>query len=314
MGRVIRIAAVQATPVYLDLPRSVEKACALIASAAQQGAELVAFGETWLPGYPAWLDVCRDVGVWDHAPMKRVYARLMENSVHVPGPVTDALSRAVREASVVLSIGIHERVAHGPGRGSLYNTQLLFERDGTLVARHRKIMPTFTERMIWAYGDGSDLRATSTSSGRIGSLICWEHWMPLARQALHDSGEDIHVAAWPTVKEILQLATRHYAFEARCFVLGVGSILRAGDLPQELELVPGIQAADLVMRGGSVVVAPSGRVIAGPIWDEETILFANCDMAEIAEESLALDVAGHYARPDIFEFRLKTARLDDRSV
>jgi nitrilase len=208
----------------------------------------------------------------------------------------------------MLSIGVHERIALGPGRGSLFNTQLLFDSDGELVARHRKIMPTFTERMIWAQGDGSDLHAAATAIGRVGSLICWEHWMPLARQALHDSGEDIHVAAWPSVKEMHQLASRHYAFEGRCFVVAAGSVLRATELPPELELIPEVDPQDLVMRGGSLIASPSGRVLAGPVWDQEMILTADCDLDEIAEESLALDVSGHYARRDIFDFRVRTAQ------
>src|SRR5438094_4477726 len=182
----IRVAAVQAAPIHLDLNRSLQKAQALIAEAAALGAKLIVFGEAFLPGYPAWLDCCRDVALWDHEPTKKVFARLMENSVVVPGPVTEALGTAAREHDLVLNISVHERVIEGAGRGTLYNTMLTFGTDGALLNCHRKIMPTFTERMIWGQGDGSSLRAVETSIGRVGGLICWEHWMPLARQALHD--------------------------------------------------------------------------------------------------------------------------------
>lgn len=303
----IRVAAVQYAPVYMDLGRSVEKAVRLIAEAAALGARLVVFPETWLPGYPAWLDCCRDVAVWDHEPTKKVFARLMDNSVVIPGPVTETLAAAARDSEVVLNIGVHERVLLGAGRGSLFNTMLTFGADGSLLNHHRKIMPTYTERMIWGQGDGSSLHAVETGLGRVGGLICWEHWMPLARQVLHMSGEDIHVAAWPQVKEMNLVASRHYAFEGRCFVVACGAVMKASDLPTELEPIDSVKQApdSLVLNGGSAVIAPDGSVIAGPVFGQETILTADLDLARVAEESLALDVTGHYSRPDIFDLKLK---------
>lgn len=291
----------------MELEASLKRALSLISEAASLGAQIVVFPETWLPGYPAWLDCCRDVALWDYEPVKRVYARLVENSVVLPGPATDALAAAARDNSVVLNISVHERVKEGPGRGTLYNTMLTFNDDGRLLNRHRKIMPTYTERMIWGQGDGSSLKAVETSAGRTGGLICWEHWMPLARQALHVSGEEIHIAAWPQVKEMNLVASRHYAFEGRCFVVACGALMRARDLPPELELIESLKndADSLTLRGGSAIIAPDGRVIAGPVFDEETILTADIDTSRIAEESLTLDVTGHYSRPDIFEFELK---------
>ena len=298
----IRVAAVQAAPIHLDLNRSLQKAQALIAEAAALGAKLIVFGETFLPGYPAWLDCCRDVALWDHEPMKKVFARLRENSVVVPSETIDAIGRTARDHGVVVNIGVHERVMEGAGRGTLYNTMLTFGADGALLNKHRKIMPTHSERMIWGQGDGSSLRAVQTEVGRVGGLICWEHWMPLARQALHTSGEDVHVAAWPQVKEMNLVASRHYAFEGRCFVIACGSIMRASEIPAELELIQSLkQNPDaLVLGGGSAIIAPDGNVIAGPVFETETILAADLDFSRIAEESLALDVTGHYFRPDIF--------------
>jgi len=304
---IVKVAAVQAAPVYLDLARSVEKAVGLIGDAASQGAELIVFPETWLPGYPAWLDCCRDVALWDHPPVKRVFARLMENSVVVPGPVTEALAAAAREHHVVLNISVHERVIEGAGRGTLYNTMLTFSSNGSLLNRHRKIMPTYTERMIWGQGDGSSLHAVDTDAGRIGGLICWEHWMPLARQVLHDSAEDIHIAAWPQVKEMNLIASRHYAFEGRCFVIACGAVMKASELPAELEPIESLKQAldSLVLNGGSAIISPDGSLLAGPVFNEEVILTADLDLSKIAEENLALDVTGQYSRPDIFRVMLR---------
>ena len=220
------VAAVQAAPYYLNLERSLKRAIDLIAEAAKRRAQLVVFPETWLPGYPAWLDVCRDIAVWDHEPTKRLYAQLMENSVAVPSRETEALGEAARRHNLTLVIGVHERVNEGPGRGTLYNSILTFGPTGELLNVHRKLVPTFTERLIWAQGDGDGLRVVETPAGRIGGLICWEHWMPLARQTLHVAGEDIHVSLWPSVKEMYQIASRHYAFEGRCFVVAAGGIMR----------------------------------------------------------------------------------------
>ena len=236
--RSIVVAAVQAAPVHLDLEASLAKAVRLIGEAAARAARLVAFGETWLPGYPSWLDVCAGVALWDNPATKAVFARLMQNSVTVPGPAVDQLAEAAREHEVTLVMGVHERPSSGPGRGTLYNTLLTFGPDGTLLNRHRKLVPTYTERMVWGQGDADGLRAVTSPAGRIGGLVCWEHWMPMARQALHESGEEIHVAAWPTVKEMHQVASRHYAFEGRCFVLAVGSLMRVADIPEELEPLP----------------------------------------------------------------------------
>lgn len=303
----LRVAAVQAEAVALDLPGTLERTRALVAAAAARGARVVAFPETWLPGYPAWLDCCRDVGLWDHEPVKRLFVRLRESSVVVGGPVTDELAALAREHDVVLVVGVQERVDEGPGRGTLYNTLVTFGPDGALLNRYRKLMPTFTERLIWGAGDGSGLRAVASDRGRIGGLVCWEHWMPLARQVLHESGEDVHVAAWPQVKEMNLVASRHYAFEGRCYVIACGALQRAGSLPAELETPEVFRGRPdaLVLSGGSAIIAPDGSLLAGPLLDEEAILVADLDLSRVAAESLTLDVTGHYNRPDVFELRFK---------
>jgi nitrilase len=305
---IVKVAAVQAAPVYMDLQASLEKARRLCREAAELGAKLVVFPETWLPGYPAWLDCCRDVALWDYAPVKKVYARLMENSLAIPSPAFDILGEMALEHQVILNLSVNERVTEGAGRGTLYNTMLTFGADGVLLNRHRKIMPTYSERMVWGKGDGSSLHAVDTDAGRLGGLICWEHWMPLARQALHVSGEEIHIAAWPQVKEMNLLASRHYAFEGRCYVIATGAIMRAGELPEGLEPIEALKGNPdaFVLNGGSAIIAPDGSILAGPVFNEETILTAELDLSRIAEESLVLDVAGHYARPDIFDLKIKS--------
>ena len=229
-----RVAIVQAE-VQPSLDAGLAVTLRSIREAHDAGASLVVFPETWLPGYPVWLDVCRDVALWDHEPVKRVFRRMAEESIVVPGPATEALSATAKEHGVVLVIGVTERVDSGPSHGTLYNAVLTFDADGRLVNHHRKLVPTYTERLVWGLGDADGLAAVQTSVGRVGALVCWEHWMPLARQAMHDSGEDIHVALWPTAHEMLQVASRHYAFEGRCFVLAAGSLMRASSLPAELE-------------------------------------------------------------------------------
>jgi predicted amidohydrolase len=303
----VRVAAIQAAPVFLDLERSLNKGVSLIGQAAASGATLAAFGETFLPGYPAWLDLSPGAALWDHAPSKRAYSRLLENSVVVPGPATERLSEAARRHRMVVVMGVHERT--GAGRGSLYNTQLIFGPDGALIGRHRKLVPTHAERLVWTPGDGGGLEAYDTPAGRVGTLICWEHWMPLARQALHESAEQVHVAAWPGIPEMYLVASRHYAFEGRCYVLAVGSIVAASDLPEGLEPPAGsaASAGALAVDGGSAIIAPDGALLAGPVHGREEILIADLDLGRIAEESLALDVAGHYSRPDIFELSFRSS-------
>src|ERR1700756_1881855 len=231
MRGLFRVAIVQSSPAFLNLDASLAKAITLAEEAGKREARLIAFGETWLPGYPAWLDYCSDVALWDHRPSKDVFAKLRQNSLTVPGKETETLAQIAGDLKVTVVIGANERVETGPGNGTLYNTLLTFTPDGKLANHHRKLVPTYTERLVWGQGDGRGLVSTATPWGRVGGLICWEHWMPMARQALHLAGEHVHVAVWPTVNEMHQLASRHYAFEGRCFVLAVGLMMRTQDIP-----------------------------------------------------------------------------------
>ena len=307
----VTAAIIQRSPVFLDLAASVDKAIALTEEAARNGARLITFGETWLPGYPAWLDHCSDVALWDHKPSKEVFARLRQNSVVVPSVETKRLAQLAGDHKLTLILGVNERVETGPGNGTLYNSLLTFDSEGALVNHHRKLMPTYTERLVWGNGDGTGLTSVATAAGRVGGLICWEHWMPLARQALHIAGEQIHIAVWPTVHEMHQVSSRHYAFEARCFVLAAGLVMRVKDLPPEFAAP--ISLADkpesFLLRGGSAIIGPNGRYIVEPCFDQETTIIAQLDLSAVDEERMTLDVSGHYNRPDIFDFQVRQSKL-----
>lgn len=326
-----RVAAVQAEPAA-TLAGALHRTRDLAAAAAARGASLVAFPETWIPGYPAWLDVCRDAALWDHAPVKAVFARMAENSVVVDGASGHALRAIARDVGATLVVGVTERVERGPGRGTLYNALLTIGPDGRLLNHHRKLVPTYTERLVWGPGDADGLRAVEVpmprvaaadapdgggdslepATCRVGGLVCWEHWMPLARQALHESGEDVHVAVWPTVHERHVLASRHYAFEGRCHVIAVGSLLRASSLPAELEAHPDRigGAESWILRGGSAIIGPDGSFEVEPVWDTEQLLVADLELQRGREESMTLDVTGHYHRAELFEFGVRRGARD----
>jgi nitrilase len=287
-------AVVQAAPVYLDRDATVEKAVRLVEEAAGEGAKLVAFPETWIPGYPSWI---YHAARWNEPRSKRVFARLQRNAVEVPGPATDVLCRAARESGVHLVVGINELEG-----GTIYNSLLFVSDEGAILGVHRKLVPTHAERIVWGRGDGSTLHVFDTPLGRLGGLVCWEHWMPLTRFAMHAKGEQVHVAVWPDADDVHHLASRHYAFEGRCYVLCVGGYSRASDLPADFELLEamGVSGEDELLLGGSGIIGPDGTWLAGPVDGRETIVYAELDLDRIAEEQQALDAAGHYNRPDVF--------------
>ena len=300
----VRVAAVQAAPVFLDRAATVEKAVGLIGEAAAGGAALVAFPETWIPGYPAFIF---SAAGWDDPAAKRALGRLNQNAVEVPSAATDVLCQAAKEHGVHVVMGMTERDA-ASSRGTLYNSLLFVSSAGDVLGVHRKLMPTHAERIVWGQGDGSTLHVFDTSAGRVGGLACWEHWMPLTRFAMHAKGEQIHVAAWPEVgdPELHRFATRHYAFEGRCFALCVmGARLRPEDIPSDFELRDAMGATDdfvSVPGGGTCIFAPDGSIVADSVAGEETIVYGDLDLERIAEEQAALDVVGHYNRPDVFSF------------
>lgn len=282
----MKVAIAQASPAPLDLAGSIDKACAWIARAK---ADLIAFPETWVPCYPIWCDG-GTLGKWGHEPAKKAHARLFRNSLEVPSKETRSLCRAARKAGSAVVIGINERSG-----STLYNSILFISPQGEIAGVHRKLVPTFGERLVWGYGDASGLRAYEFGA-KVGGLVCWEHWMPLARHVLHEAGEQVHVALWPSGKEAHQIASRHYAFEGRAFVLSACSVMKKSDFPRDFELLDDV--TDLI--GGSAIVGPDGAYIAGPVFDREELVAAEIDLERIIEEKQTLDVAGHYSRPDVF--------------
>ena len=307
-----KIAIVQHKPVFNNLQESMAKAKAIISEAAKNKAKIIAFGECWLSGYPSWLDYCPEAGLWDHDPIKSIWAKMYENAVEIGGKEVKCLQTWAKKYKVVLVIGMNEVVKKGKGNSTIYNAIIVIGENGKLLNHHRKLMPTYTEKLVHGLGDGAGLNAVDTSVGRIGALICWEHWMPLARQAMHDEGEDIHFALWPALKESHVIASRQYAFEGRCFVFSIGQILRVEDLPKELKLPKHLKGKNktYVLNGGSCVIGPNGQFLLQPQYEkEETIYFDLPPLNTLIKERMNLATSGHYQRPDIFKLKVNKKRI-----
>ncbi len=305
MDQKVNIGVVQTAPEYLNISKSLEKVESLLKEAADKGAQLVSFGETWFTGYPAWIDYCDEYAKWDFKPTKEVFAKTYANSLDINGSEIAQIGKWAKAFNLVVVMGINEKVSSGPGNGTIYNSLITWNEQGELVNHHRKLMPTHTEKLLYGQGDGAGLKAVDTAVGRVGGLICWEHWMPLTRQTMHNSGEHIHIAVWPKVHEMLQIATRSYAFEGRCFAIGVGQIMRVKDIPNELALPKELQGKPehLLLNGGSCIVGPDGHYIMEPVWDQEGVFTAEIDLNRCYEERMALDVTGHYQRNDVFKLK-----------
>jgi nitrilase len=280
----VRVAVVQAGSVLFERDASIAKAESLIAGAAAAGAHLVVFPEAFIGGYPKGADFGARVG--SRTPEgRKLFRRYFETALDVPGPGTARLSEAARAGGIWLVIGVIERSG-----GTLYCTVLFFSPDGSLAGTHRKLMPTAMERLIWGFGDASTLPVIDTGLGKIGAVICWENYMPLLRAAMYQKGIELYCAPTVDDRETWPVTMRHIALEGRCFVLSACQFSKPANAP-ESEWI----------RGGSLIVGPLGRVLAGPNYEGECILTADLDLGEIAEGKFDLDVAGHYARPDVFQ-------------
>ncbi|MBL6447403.1 carbon-nitrogen hydrolase family protein [Fulvivirga sp. 29W222] len=295
---------------YLNLEKSLVRLEQIVEQAASENMELLVFGETWLSGYPVWLDHCPEVAQWDSAATKAAYLKLRQSSIEIPGRETRRIGALAQKYGMSIVIGVNEVVKKGRGSGTVYNALLTFNNQGKLANHHRKLVPTYTERMIYGLGDGHGLQVAETSVGNVGALVCWEHWMPLTRQSLHDEAEDIHVAVWPTVHEEHLIASRQYAFEGRCFVLAAGQMMRASEFPQELSLPEELinDPDKLVLCGGSCIIDPRGEFVVDPMYEEEGLVTAEIDLSERVKEQMTLDVSGHYQRADIFDFQVDKQR------
>jgi len=307
-ARKVRVAVVQAASVMFDREATVEKAVGLIAEAAAGGARLVVFPEALVPAYPRGLSFGSIVGNRSDEG-RRIYARYLNNAVVIPSPATDRLGQAVREAGVWLAIGVIERE---PAGGTLYCTLLYFGPDGAILGKHRKLKPTASERLIWGEGDGSTMPVLETKIGRIGGLICWENYMPLARAALYQKGIELYLAPTADARERWQATMRHVALEGRCFVLACNQYTTKSMYPTDLgpEALSDLeQQPEVLCRGGSAIISPLGDYLAGPLYDGEGILYADLDHDDLAASRFDFDPVGHYARPDVFTLTLdETAR------
>lgn len=305
MDHIKKVAVAQIAPVFLNKEATVDKACKVIAEAGKNGAELIVFPEAFVSGYPDW--------VWlvpNHkgAMLNELYRELVENAVSVPDQSTDRLCKAAKESGVNVVMGMHERNTE-KSNSSLYNSLLFIDAEGLILGKHRKLIPTGGERLVWSRGDGSSLTSYDTSVGKIAGLICWENLMPLARNAIYETGAQILAApTWDKSANWLQ-TMQHVAREGGLFVLSSCMALKMDDIPDQYEF-KGLYPAERewINIGNSCIIAPGGQILAGPLEAEEGILYAEIDFHHILSAKRMFDACGHYARPDVFEFKVKTIK------
>jgi nitrilase len=307
MRESVRVACVQAEPAILDRAATLDKLADLTAEAKAQGAQLVVFPETFVPAYPssAW---AKFLAGWADPRAKGSFALLARESLEVPGPDADRLGEIARENEVWLVTGVNERDPARPG--TLYNSLLYHAPAGSLAVHHRKLVPTNHERLVWGQGDGEGLRAVETEIGRIGGLICWENYMPLARFALYESGVEIYIAPTADDGDAWQATLVHIARESRAFVVSPSHFQRGSSYPDDFPLREEIAGIDPLGRGGSAILAPDGSYLAGPLYGEEGILYADLQPQRLAEERQRFDAAGHYHRPDVLELHVRPLRRE----
>ncbi|CAI6037826.1 carbon-nitrogen hydrolase family protein [Cohnella sp. JJ-181] len=298
----VRVAVVQAAPRLFDRNSALERIAGSLREAAALGARLVVFPETFVSGYPRGLGFGAKIGSRSQEG-RQLWQRHWESAIELPGAETLLIGQAVREAGVYAVIGVVERAAEF-SRSTLYNTIAYFGPDGSLLGKHRKLMPTGAERLLWGQGDGSTLTVVDTPFGRIGGLICWENYMPLARMAMYAKGVDILVTPTADARDTWQSTLRHIACEGRCFVLSANQYATAEDYPDDLPGETGPASGEDVCRGGSAIVGPLGDYLAPPLYGESGILYADLDLGEIARSRFDFDAAGHYNRPDIFRLEV----------
>ncbi len=291
---VVRVGVVQAGAVPFDAAGCIDKAVRLTAEAAAAGAKVILFPEAFVGGYPKGLNYGLVVGARDAAGREE-FRLYLEQAIDVPGPETLRLGEAAAAARSYVVIGVIER-----DMGTCYCTVLFFGPEGGLLGKHRKLMPTALERMIWGFGDGSTLTAIESPYGRIGSVICWENYMPMLRMAMYSKNIALYCAPTADDRDTWLSSMRHVALEGRCFVLTACQFLRKRDFPATVRVSLGDSGDAILMRGGSAIISPLGKVLAGPHFEGETILTADLDLHEIGRAKFDFDVVGHYSRPDVF--------------
>jgi len=297
---IVRAAVIQDSPIVFNREATIEKVGLLVNQASAQGAKLVVMPEGFVSAYPTGLDFGARVGL--RQPKGRDdFKRYYESALDVPGPACDALGRTAQEAGVFLVIGVIEREG-----GTLYCTVLFFSSDGKMMGKHRKLMPTAMARLIWGFGDGSTMTVFDTPLGKIGSVICWENYMPMLRMHMYAQGVQLYCAPTADHRDTWLSSMRHIALEGRCFVLSCCQYLTRSDCPEDYAAIQGNEPSTVLMRGGSCIVAPLGQILAGPNFDGPCILMADLELDEISKSKYDFDVVGHYARPDVFRLYVNT--------
>ena len=300
-----KIAIVQTSPVFLDKVKTIELAVTKVEEAVSNGAELVVFTETFIPGYPTWIWRLRPGGDWNLS--EELHQRLLTNAVKMESDDLEPLYDAARKHQVTIVCGMEERDCK-LSQATLYNTVLVIGTDGTVLNRHRKLMPTNPERMVWGFGDASGLKVVDTPVGRIGTLLCWENFMPLARYALYAQGVEVYIAPTYDSGDGWIGTLQHIAREGCCWVVGCGNLMKGSDIPDDFPekstLYP--DSDEWVNPGDSIVIAPGGGIVAGPMREETGILYSDIDREKVGIAKRALDVTGHYSRPDIFKLHVNT--------
>jgi nitrilase len=304
MDRAVKVACVQVEPVILDRERTLDKLEEVAAEAARNGAEIVVFPETFVPVYPSsrW---AKAFAGWQNEGAKETFARIAQNSVAVGSPSEQRLAACARELGIWLVTGVNEVEPERPG--TIYNALLYHAPGGTLALHHRKLVPTNHERLIWGQGDGRGLTAVETGFGRLGGLVCWENYMPLARFALYEAGVEIYVASTADDGDAWQATLVHIARESRAYVVSPCAFQRASSYPDDFPLKSELDGAGLLGRGGSAILAPNGSYLAGPLYDEEGILYAELDPTQLLAERQRFDPVGHYHRPDVLKLGVSPA-------
>jgi nitrilase len=299
----VTVACVQAEPVILDRDATIDRVDALAGEAASAGAGIVVFPEAFVPVYPSsvW---AKALAGWADPRAKAAFALLAREAVEIPGPPADRLGASARAHEVWLVTGVTEIDPRRPG--TLYNSLLFHAPDGRLALHHRKLVPTNHERLVWGPGDGRGLEVVDTGAARLGGLICWENYMPLARFALYEDGLEIYVASTADDADEWQATLIHIARESRAFVISPAHFQRARSYPESFPLRAELEGMDVIGRGGSAILAPDGSYLAGPLFDEEGILYAELDPARLFEERQRFDPVGHYHRPDVLQVSVRT--------